>query len=92
MKRCVWLMKPEVYKKRLAFSDTCLNKFNGEFGIVMNWHLLPRTIVCPISVIPVFSRCWGVGNHIIREMPLSEMRGSVACTLKETRQEGRGRV
>ena len=56
------------------------------------WHLLPRTIVCPISVIPVFSRCWGVGNHIIREMPLSEMRGSVACSLKETRQEGRARV
>ena len=59
------------------------------FRILVYGHLLARAVESAVFVVAVDTGNWGVGDHVIGEVPLAVVGGGVASFLQEPRQERR---
>jgi hypothetical protein len=51
-------------------------------------HLFPGAVESAVLVVTVLARQRGVGDHVVGQVPLTEVGGRIACLLKNPWQQG----
>ena len=82
------LVNPQVDKERLLFAVALFDERARVVGVFMNGHLLSGTVERSVCIVTINSRYRGVRYHVIRKVPLSEVRSSVTSFLQHAREKG----
>ena len=79
-------MHPQIDKKRFLLGDRLFDEGDGVFGIFVHRHLFTGAVEGTVFVVAIFAGQRRVGDHVVGEMPFSEVGSAVAGALQETGQ------